>query len=402
MDIGAEKIEESVKDYFLKLNLKASIDYDSFCKELVEHNPTLANEFLTIIKHREGNKEGEVYTVKNQNLDFSLTVAKMLADFYMKYCNWFFNFKELSPRKLLDIGCDNGIITCFYGVLFPHCQVIGVDKSESGIKCAEELAKKLNLKNVIFMLMDFNDLNSHFENGSFDIVTSVRVLHEIMGTISVPKYWSLEGYLSTNLDKGDHNYLKVIEKLLATNGSYVFAERLENPAAVGQWANLLRKANLHMDWEQSSFIEFHENGQHLKSPTLLAGKKNENIDTVEGIRKLYLKNTSMELKYGEELKSVSAEIVFNNKQGKKLINGTLLNFHNHEWYKMRFEIWTNEECLLVYGYGNMGYRNLMVFPLSSRVEAENRLRDIIKQFRDNGEVFQYTTVVDRDIKEDFL
>ena len=327
--------------------------------------------------------------MKNQSLEVGLDVAKSIVDFYIKYCNWFASTVRSQPESILDIGCDNGILTCFYAYLFPKTEVIGIDRSEAGIHCAVELAKRLNLSNVKFKKVDFNNVEEFFGNKCFDIVTSVRSIHEIMGTIPVPIYWSLEDYLGNNQIMSDYKYIEIINNVLREDGEYISAERIENPAAVGQWANLLAVANLHLKWECSDFIEFHEMGKDKKMPVIVATKSDTGIKTIEGIQELYTRNVNMDIAINRSFWSVAAEIVFNEFTSKDLRIGCLLKFNNH-WYKMKYEIWSSDNHLLVYGCGNMGYRQLELFPLASIAEAELKMKELLNIYINHGQTFKYS------------
>ncbi|ETJ33131.1 hypothetical protein Q604_UNBC12421G0001, partial [human gut metagenome] len=70
--------------------------------------------------------------------------------------------KNLDGKKVLDLGCDNGITTCFVANLYPNSEIIGVDKCKKGIKCAEEIAQKLGVKNVKFEAVDAKKVDKFF------------------------------------------------------------------------------------------------------------------------------------------------------------------------------------------------------------------------------------------------
>jgi cyclopropane fatty-acyl-phospholipid synthase-like methyltransferase len=51
---------------------------------------------------------------------------------------------------VLDLGCENGVLTCFYAILWPDEKVFGVKRSQAAVSAARELAKRLGLANVSF------------------------------------------------------------------------------------------------------------------------------------------------------------------------------------------------------------------------------------------------------------
>lgn len=75
-------------------------------------------------------------------------------------------------RKLLEIGCGDGVHSCHLAKL--GFQVTAIDVSEESIKKAQKRAKKIKAK-VKFVLADFNQ--AKLPSGFFDIVVFINSLH---------------------------------------------------------------------------------------------------------------------------------------------------------------------------------------------------------------------------------
>lgn len=95
----------------------------------------------------------EQYRVKNSSLRFSITLSSY---FVGRFLGGFLKFVSgLSfpspPGRILDIGCDNGILTAYYARLFPNATVVGVDRCRQAIACATELKELLQLSNLSFV-----------------------------------------------------------------------------------------------------------------------------------------------------------------------------------------------------------------------------------------------------------
>ena len=69
------------------------------------------------------------------------------------------------PNRILDIGCNIGITTCFYATLYPEATIIGVDRNQVVIACAKKLAAKLHLTNVEFIEADVLNLRGTRKTG---------------------------------------------------------------------------------------------------------------------------------------------------------------------------------------------------------------------------------------------
>ena len=92
----------------------------------------------------------------------------------------FFKKDTNSPLKILDLGCGTGTLTRIIAHSFPDAQIVAVDLSEPYLAYARtRLApKKLPTKQPIdFQQMDARKLE--FEDGTFDLVVSSYLFHEI-------------------------------------------------------------------------------------------------------------------------------------------------------------------------------------------------------------------------------
>ena len=76
--------------------------------------------------------------------------------------------------RAAEAGCDCGIVSCFIAQRYPEAEVTGADLCAEGISAAEKLAEKLGLSNVRFV----NGAAETLEAGAFDVVFSLRTMHE--------------------------------------------------------------------------------------------------------------------------------------------------------------------------------------------------------------------------------
>ncbi|WML44035.1 methyltransferase domain-containing protein [Neobacillus sp. PS3-40] len=277
-----------VSNYLNLIGLKASCNNQEFWEHLERnHEEDILDQLdQAFQKHNEGDSDAEsLYEFKNQNLKLSLDVSNFSTDLYKSYFEWFTNYQIKAPNKILDLGCDNGIVTCFYAMLFPHSDIIGIDIHGNAIKCANELARNLNLPNISFLTMDFNDIQEYFPENSFNLITSLRSFHEIIGEFpDVQPPWSKEDLDSLAHQNEQAYLLNLIRPLLKDEESkFITCERLSGKGSIALWAILLKNAGLHVTFEESDFIEFHEIGQEQQMPVLIAGQQKTNTTIIEGI-----------------------------------------------------------------------------------------------------------------------
>ncbi|EJQ53987.1 hypothetical protein IEQ_00735 [Bacillus cereus BAG6X1-2] len=382
-----------VRDYFESLGITGTKEEERFWEDVHAADPLLAEKMDLLITNRSISKNHMIYEVKNETLPFSLAFASYTGDLHRNYGAWIAD-KALKPQRILEIGCDNGLLACLYARLYPKAEVVGIDQSKAGIACAEELAAHLGLENVTFHCVDFTEIGNIFPTGHFDLITSVRCFHEIMGPTPIPQYWKLEDYLTEQPTFGPKDYLSIITSLLSETGLYLSCERLENPANTGQWANMLQEAGLYIQWDESDVISFHELDAFKKAPVIIATKYDTGMTTMEGMEKLYTREKNLSKLPGCSLTGAAAEFLYNQFKNTAFQSGTIIDFTDH-WYVFRFEIWETTDVLLAYGYGNMGHRHLDILPKDAWREAEEKRNEFLSQYGDYGEVYHYSSLEDR-------
>ena len=99
------------------------------------------------------------YTRFYRDLDVSLGLASLRINLYREFTRWFTEFIPTIDGSVLDIGCGNGILTCFLAQKYSLATVVGIDKCAEAISCARALAERLKLKNVEFMVADSSRLD---------------------------------------------------------------------------------------------------------------------------------------------------------------------------------------------------------------------------------------------------
>lgn len=139
--------------------------------------------------------------------------------------------KDLSfagNEKVLDLGCGDGVLTQKISQLVPNGLVLGIDASKGMI----ETAKELRTENLIFKLMDINEIEFDSE---FDAVFSNAALHWV---------------------KNHENLLKNVYKAIKPNGVVRF-----NFAGDGNCSNFY-----HVVKEVMAYPEFKEKYKTFEWP----------------------------------------------------------------------------------------------------------------------------------------
>jgi SAM-dependent methyltransferase len=85
-------------------------------------------------------------------------------------------FPDLRPKRILDLGCSAGGASVAYADMFPHAEVHAVDAAPAILRYAHARAEALGVA-VHFHQMNVGQLE--FADGSFDLVVSHNLMHEI-------------------------------------------------------------------------------------------------------------------------------------------------------------------------------------------------------------------------------
>lgn len=213
------QVDEGLK-YVQSLNIRVVKSYSNSEKFLTSKlGNTKARECLAWFEKRgaslgrnpEEESEYAFYAFKNQTLQQSKAISELFdADYIRRICTWISNNREFFGNRILDIGCDNGIITCFIAKLFPESEIVGIDRCFEAVEIARELAGSMNLTNVTF----FNESCEHFSEGKFSCVFSSRVSQE---TINKPScnlfdsFWNISSQYKNNLLPYIHSLVRNLD-----------------------------------------------------------------------------------------------------------------------------------------------------------------------------------------------
>ncbi len=96
-------------------------------------------------------RQEELVDYLNQSLQISLLAASFYDRvFFRRAMEYLLRYENFWKGDIIDIGCGNGILSCFLALCHPYSFVTGLDLSGNAVSVAEELAKKLQIGNVRF------------------------------------------------------------------------------------------------------------------------------------------------------------------------------------------------------------------------------------------------------------
>lgn len=124
-------------------------------------------------------RQEELVDYLNQSLQMSLLAASFYDRvFFRRAMEALLRYEQFFTGDILDMGCGNGILTCFLARIHPDASVTGLDLSQAAVSAARELAGRLQADNVRFACSQAPGQKKYEKNDYHDTVFSCRTVHE--------------------------------------------------------------------------------------------------------------------------------------------------------------------------------------------------------------------------------
>lgn len=110
----------------------------------------------------------KIFTTTGSSYDKVVTITTFCEDKH-----WKKRILEIAgmcenPRRILDLACGTGILTCALAKKFPNSTVVGVDLQEEYLEYARAKKIKYNIKNVEFCQRSAEET----KGGNYDLITA--------------------------------------------------------------------------------------------------------------------------------------------------------------------------------------------------------------------------------------
>lgn len=249
--------------YLQSLNLKPVKTKKEFMETLVKNagSDVATAIFEELDRRAQGiMKEEYFYELKNTDLKTSMTFSGALdGDIIRKGCNWVAENRDLFGKRILDVGCDCGLMSCFLATALPDSEILSIDLSQAALDNAKELAGHLGLTNITFAKKDVRKL---LAGDQYDTVFAMRALIPNL-TVSGQEdsAWELE-------EAGDYfagscgSYARALADAVRDGGSLVTIEKIEKNGFLLGWLKALENSGLALDmdsWEEMACKELATN-----------------------------------------------------------------------------------------------------------------------------------------------
>lgn len=390
--MSEHKLGVSADVYLAKAGVTRPKRWGAFVRRMHDRKDGLGNRMLKFVEQRAENHRdsdlADFYELKNCDLPLSLEVtSQFMGDQYRKYLAWFADQNFPAPQSLLDIGCDNGVLTCFYASLFPHARIVGVDRSQQGIERARELATKLRISNAAFLVGDIAGVVDMFATEQFEYIVATSVFREALD-IQFPeiRYLSIADVDFPSLIASQQTVVNEVMTGLQPDGVLVSMERLPNIIEYGSWVEALSQAGLAILWDRAYGLSFlnHENEKETLCILVCQRTARSNPVVRNDVLGAFVRDEldSVELKYN------AAEAVFANLNPKRLLGGVEATYKNGSGTH-RLELREAGALALCYSHSNTGYRELTMRPKHYFVRLRGELRALVETISSDAVIREY-------------
>ncbi len=252
---------QDIREYFSRIGIQKITKLDTalleaFGKEEGERHIERLDELFgrseerllcgtggTVYLHR----QEELVAYMNQSLKMSLLAAsfydrvffKRAAEFLLEYASCF-------AEDIFDMGCGNGILTCFLALQHPDSHVTGLDLSKEAVCVAGELAGKLGLQNVYFMrnVQEMKKVQEAQKVQECGTLLSCRTVHENVAWRPLCEENAAAALTAEEQEQRHRQYAGVLSALIKPRGYLVSVERYDDDRAYAGLVRALERQGL--------------------------------------------------------------------------------------------------------------------------------------------------------------
>ena len=358
---------KAVSEYLPKAGMTARVSEELFRSNLRARFGDAAEPYLESCRVSDC-ASAEAYAAMSPNLDMAMAIRSQIwGDRYEAFLSWLVTAGLPRPRRVLDMGFDTGIQTCFLATFYPNAQVTGVDQCVKSVRCAQRLAERLGLANAEFVQASAPEPPCELVGNKYDMVVSSFVAGYFRDEQMVPMR-SIEEAQSEPVGPKALEYAQLLASFLADEDSLLVGfERCPVPVRLARWIQALRGAGIYIREHRIELIEFSDESDELASaPAFVASKRVADVMTPDEIRHLWLKNIN---RHGHDSAYHFAAIEhdFLSAGRKELLKGAHCTFPDIPPYCK--ELWLAGSDVLLYVFDRNGGVILDVAP--SRRTAKN-------------------------------
>jgi SAM-dependent methyltransferase len=383
---------QQIRRYFEAIGIPDGMTKEAALDRLEARFPNEWAAFVDSNSAVEGTERSALYACKNASLEFSLLVGVCgRGDFHRGIMRWLSEAK-LQPKHVFDVGCDNGVLTCFFALLWPASSILGIDLSPEGVARAGELSAKLGISNVRFETCALDQFIAWKTGTTFDLILTTTFLQEA-------------GYFPEAADRRfydtafeprsaglDTRIYKSVAGLLDPQGAtWLGAEMLKAPDLYRHWIQSLEAVGLGIEPALTRRLKC---GDEIAT-VLSATNRHHNPATIPWMKESWFMKPlpvwNPKRDSQSRLSGVEAQFKFESipdKIRKAAAQIWPSGQQDHPVEAERIEIWTTATAIILYrAHLDMGVE-LAIKPLSEKDEVVGLWEAVAKTYADSGSRFK--------------
>lgn len=240
------RLDLEIKEYLSRVGIRRVTELDTALTEAfgqkegeshIERLTKLFDQSEERLVYGKGNtrylhRQQELVDYLNQSLEMSLLASSFYDRvFFRRVLEYLVQYDTFCAGDIADIGCGNGILTCYLALCHPDSNVTGLDLSRNAVLVAKELARSLRADNAHFFTPE-----APWRKGC-DTVFSCRTVHENVVWEALCKEPKPSALPVEELAKRHEAYAKELATLVRDKGYLVSVERYEDD---NTYAGLIR------------------------------------------------------------------------------------------------------------------------------------------------------------------
>jgi SAM-dependent methyltransferase len=234
------------------LGVQRPITQRQYASRIEKRFGAVGTAFLDQVDRSSAGEQVNLYPYKNATLDLSLAVSSQCWSMqHAVLLAWLSQENLGSPQRILDVGCENGALSCAIARMFPNADVIGVDREPLAIERANELAARSRIANVRFVRSEFENFMTDDRS---DLIIAAWMYHEAS---NAPPYDGI-GFAIESEFKGSPERVAWLRRngtLLSEGGLFIAVNRWGRECQTLQWVRECEAAGLELNLGRSCILQ---------------------------------------------------------------------------------------------------------------------------------------------------
>ena len=374
----------NVLEYLKELDIKPARRASQLeDKLIIDLGKERASEIVSVINERgkmerRGLKPDDeaFYRTKHQDMAVSLAVSGAFdGDIIRRILEWLDDSTIEFGEDVLDIGCENGLMTCYLAMNHPDSSFLGIDRSAEAVARAYELKDRLNIANICFEVKDAREIGE-----TFDTVICSRNIHENL------EYFTPDRMELFRVQAGAYKvhlkeYAQNMDSLLNDGGEFVMIERSDIAAFIAGWLLALNDRGM----TPTEFGEINASYLGNDAPFHVAIMKKTGGMDPKALLNMYIDFSLRDLGQPGKNPGPQEGAMLLESTAEGLIEGIDL-YNTHDIRAARLAVWkcVNDMIMMErHSLGN-GLHDYLLMPLDRAEDALEAIRNDTRNYRNNG------------------